>query len=71
VVEFARMKKNSQFTLRIPSTLKLQLEEIARSEGRSTAQICEAFLKAGADTYKKKGARFISGFLSRQKKEHE
>ena len=64
------MKKNSQFTLRIPSSLKVQLEEIALSEGRSTAQICEVFLKAGADIYKKKGTRFISDFLSQQKKQN-
>lgn len=29
------------------------MEEIASSEGRSTAQICEVFLSAGTDTYKK------------------
>jgi predicted transcriptional regulator len=61
------MKKNSQFTFRIPSDLKIRLEEIASSEGRSTAQICEAFLRAGADSYKKKGSGFIKGFLTHQK----
>jgi hypothetical protein len=64
------MKKDSQFTLRIPSNLKIQLEEIASSEGRSTAQICEAFLRAGTDNYKKKGSKFIKGFIAQQKKEH-
>jgi hypothetical protein len=64
------MKKDSQFTLRIPSNLKIQLEEIASSEGRSTAQICEAFLKAGTDNYRKKGSKFIKGFIAQQKKEH-
>jgi predicted transcriptional regulator len=63
------MKKNSQFTFRIPSDLKIRLEEIASSEGRSTAQICEAFLRAGADSYKKKGSSFVKGFLTHQKKE--
>jgi hypothetical protein len=63
------MKKDSQLTLRIPSNLKIQLEEIASSEGRSTAQICEAFLRAGTDTYKKKGNRIIKEFLTISEKE--
>jgi hypothetical protein len=63
------MKKDSQLTLRIPSNLKIQLEEIASSEGRSTAQICEAFLKAGTDTYKKKGNKVIKDFLTTPGKE--
>ena len=57
------MKKDSQITFRIPSNLKIQLEEIASSEGRSTAQICEAFLRAETDTYKKKGNKVIKDFL--------
>jgi hypothetical protein len=60
---FRHMKKNSQFTLRIPSELKEALEEIASIEGRSTAQVCEAFLRAGTDGYAKKGTLFIKGFL--------
>jgi hypothetical protein len=63
------MKKDSQFTFRIPSNLKIQLEEIALSEGRSTGQICEAFLRAGADSYRKKGASVIKEFLKHQRKE--
>lgn len=58
------MKKDSQLTLRIPSNLKVQLEEIALSEGRSTAQICEAFLRAGTNSYAKKGTKVIKDFLS-------
>jgi hypothetical protein len=63
------MKKDSQLTLRIPSRLKIQLEEIASSEGRSTAQICEAFLRAGTYTYKKKGNKVIKDFLTTSAKE--
>jgi hypothetical protein len=63
------MKKDSQLTFRIPSNLKIQLEEIASSEGRSTAQICEAFLRAGTDTYKKKGNKVIKDFLTTSEKE--
>ena len=61
------MKKNSQITFRIPLDLKTRLEEIALSEGRSTAQICEAFLRAGTDSYKKKGGGFIKRFVSQEK----
>jgi hypothetical protein len=42
---------------------------IAAREGRSVAQICDAFLKAGSETYKKKGSKYLQRFLSRQKKE--
>jgi hypothetical protein len=63
------MKKDTQFTLRIPSELKSNLEEIASSEGRSVAQICEAFLRTGIETYRKRGSTFFQRFLSRQKKE--
>jgi hypothetical protein len=62
------MKKDSQLTFRIPSTLKIQLEEIASAEGRSTAQICEAFLRAGTDIYKKKGNKVIKDFLTSGKR---
>jgi hypothetical protein len=63
------MKKDSQLTFRIPSNLKIQLEGIASSEGRSVAQICEAFLRAGTDTYKKKGNKVIKDFLTTSGKE--
>jgi hypothetical protein len=63
------MKKDSQFTFRIPLDLKHQLEEIASSEGRSVAQICEAFLRAGTEGYKKKGFSFLRHFISPQKKQ--
>ena len=52
------MKKDTQFTLRIPSDLKARLKEIAATEGRSVAQICEALLRAGIENYKKKGFNF-------------
>jgi hypothetical protein len=58
------MKKDTQLTFRVRSDLKKELEAIAAHEGRSVAQICEAFLKAGADNYKKKGASFLQRFLA-------
>ena len=63
------MKKDTRFTFRIRSDLKRNLEAIAAQEGRSVAQICEAFLKAGSDAYRKKGAKYLQRFLSRHKKE--
>ena len=67
------MKKEERFTFRIRSGLKRDLEVIAAREGRSVAQVCEAFLKAGSETYKKKGSKFLQRFLAeslqRQKSE--
>jgi hypothetical protein len=63
VLEFAAMKKDTRFTLRIRSDLKRELETIAAREGRSVAQVCEAFLKAGSESYKKKGSGFVQRFL--------
>jgi plasmid stability protein len=58
------MKKDTQLTFRIRSDLKKELEIIAAREGRSVAQVCEAFLKAGSESYKEKGARFLQRFLA-------
>jgi hypothetical protein len=63
------MKKDTQFTFRIPSNLKSNLEEIALTEGRSVAQICEVFLRAGIESYRKRGSNFLQRFLSRRKRE--
>jgi len=61
------MKKDTQFTLRIPTDLKRELRNIAANEGRSMAQICEAFLRAGSEGYKKGGPKFLRRFLGGQK----
>jgi hypothetical protein len=58
------MKKDAQLTFRIRSDLKKELETIAAHEGRSVAQVCEAFLKAGSENYKKKGSGYLQRFLS-------
>jgi hypothetical protein len=39
----------------------------AAQEGRSAAQICEAFLRAGSEGYKKEGPKLLRRFLGRQK----
>ncbi|PYV21528.1 MAG: hypothetical protein DMG27_20525 [Acidobacteria bacterium] len=56
------MKKDTRLTFRVHSDLKRSLEHIAAREGRSVAQICEAFLRAGAETYRKKGPGVFSPF---------
>jgi hypothetical protein len=58
------MKKDTQLTFRIRSELKKELETIAAREGRSVAQVCEAFLKAGSESYKKKGPGYVQRFLA-------
>lgn len=63
------MKKDLRFTFRISSSLKRDLETIAAREGRSVAQICDAFLKAGSENYKKKGSKHLQRFLARQMQE--
>lgn len=62
------MKKDSQFTFRMPTDLKVELEGISAHEGRSMAQICEAFLRAGSETYKKEGAKILQRFLAHRRK---
>jgi hypothetical protein len=62
------MKKDSQFTFRIPSDLKLRLEEIAASEGRSVAQVCVVLLQEGIESYKKKGPTLLRRLFSSQTK---
>jgi hypothetical protein len=64
------MRKDTRLTFRVYSTLKKELEAIAAREGRSVAQVCDAFLKAGSETYRKKGPQYLQRLLSRQKKEN-
>jgi hypothetical protein len=49
----------------VRSDLKKTLEAIADTEGRSVAQVCEAFLIAGSDKYRKEGAGFLQHVLNR------
>jgi len=62
------MKKDTQFTFRMPTDLKKELEGIAAREGRSMAQICEAFLRAGSESYKKEGAKLLQRFLAQRRR---
>lgn len=58
------MAKESRLTFRVQTALKKELEIIAAREGRSVAQVCEAFLKAGSETYKKKGSGLLQKYLA-------
>jgi hypothetical protein len=62
---FAHMKKDTRLTFRVSSDVKRNIEAIAVSEGRSAGQICEAFLKAGSETYKKRGTKFLQRFFTK------
>lgn len=63
------MRKDTALSFRIPGRLKAELEKVALSEGRSLAQICEAFLTSGLEIYKKEGTNSLQLFFSRQKTE--
>ena len=58
--------KDTRLTLRVRADLKKRLEDVAASEGRSVAQICEAFLVAGLAVYQKEGTRYVRRFVSGQ-----
>jgi hypothetical protein len=59
------MRKDTRLSFRVRSELKKTLESIAASEGRSVAQVCEAFLKAGAEHYKKEGNTILQHALGK------
>jgi hypothetical protein len=59
------MKKDTRLTFRVRSDLKKELETIAAREGQSVARICEAFLLAGSDAYKKDGTRLLQRLIGR------
>ncbi len=60
------MKKDAQLVLRLLASTKKELERIAALEGRSTAQISEAFLQAGIENYRKSGSKGIQKWVSRE-----
>lgn len=65
VLRFCGMKKDTRLTFRVRSDLKRQLEAIAAQESQSVARICEAFLLAGTDVYKKEGTKFLQRLFGR------
>ena len=63
--KIAQMKKDTRLTFRVSSHVKRDVEAIAAREGQSVARICEAFLLAGSDAYKKQGSKFLVRMLGR------
>ena len=61
----AQMKKDSRLTFRVNSDLKRDVEAIASREGQSVARICEAFIMASSEAYKKQGTKFLRRMLGR------
>ena len=59
------MKKDTRLSFRVNSGLKKEVERIAAREEVSVARICEAFLLAGSDLYKKQGSRFLQHLIGR------
>jgi predicted transcriptional regulator len=59
------MKKDTRLTFRVRSDLKRELETIATRECQSVARICEAFLLAGSDAYKKEGTKLLQRLIGR------
>ncbi len=63
------MRKEDRIGLRVPAELKRTLIQIAKTEGRSLAQVCEIFLRGGVCLYKREGSKYLHRLLSRQKRE--
>jgi hypothetical protein len=61
----ARMRKDTRLTFRVSSKVKKDIEAVASREGQSVARICEAFLVAGFDAYRKQGTKFVQAMLGR------
>jgi len=57
-------KKNEQIGFRISGDVKKSLQQIAKREGRSLAQICEVFLRIGINAYAKDGSKYVQRFLT-------
>ena len=71
MVKFVKMAnvKDTRLTFRVRSDLKKKVESVAASEGRSVAQVCEAFLRNGLANYQKEGTKFLRRFLAREGEE--
>ena len=67
--KLAAMKKEDRIGVRVSVELKKALIQIAKSEDRSLAQVCEIFLKEGALSYKEDGAKFFQRMLARHKRQ--
>ena len=57
--------KDERIGLRLPREIKLELQNIAKKEGRSLAQVCELLLRGGILEYEKGGAEYLRRLLMR------
>lgn len=60
-------KKDDRIGVRLPAELKRTLIQIANSEGRSLAQVCELLLRAGIASYKKEGPKYFLRFITQRR----
>ena len=58
--------KDDRIGFRIPAEVKSALMAVANKEGRSLAQVCELFLRAGLLAYKREGAKYIQRSLEQR-----
>ena len=63
------MRKAEQIGLRVPVDLKKALIQIAKSEDRSLAQVCEILLRHGVLSYKEEGQKYFQRILAKQREE--
>jgi len=63
------MPKDAALSVRLPNRLKAELRKIAKTEGRTVSQVCEALLSGGLDAYKQEGSKYLQRFLSREEGE--
>jgi len=57
--------KDERIGLRLPRETKADLQNIAKKEGRSLAQICELLLKGGILEYERVGPDYLRRLLAR------
>jgi predicted DNA-binding protein len=58
-------KKDERIGLRLPQETKAELQNIAKKEGRSLAQVCELLLIGGILEYEKTGPDYLRRLLAR------
>jgi hypothetical protein len=59
--------KDERIGVRVPGEIKLALQNIARKEGRSLAQVCELLLNGGIIEYEKEGPEYLRRLLTRSR----
>ena len=57
--------KDERIGLRLAREMKAELQNIAKKEGRSLAQVCELLLKGGILEYEKVGPEYLRRLLAR------